>query len=224
MSKINVKGLSIYLYKIGSTATPTTPVTVTPTTISTGKVVTVTTASTTGLVDGQPITMTNTGYDEIDGKTFIVSNLIADTSFVLVGADTTGTSTAAIGVSPAPLGTAQIDADRVKLCLSSIDIAAPSVNPIDVSTFCGEDSIPGRATPGQITLGGYVEKDSNAFDELVLADTDGAERIFVINLANNNGWFLGGITLAGLGFSIPNEGAISYTISGTQSSAIKYIK
>ena len=216
MSKINVKGVEMFLYKNGGT-----PLALVPTGISKSKPAVVSVADTTGVIAGSPVVLTDTGYPELDGKLLVVGSVDGGANtFEVLGSDTTN-STATLGVSPK--ATVSINADRVKLCLSSIDIAAPSVNQIDVSTFCAEATMAGRATPGQISMGGFVEKDSAAFAELVLADDDGAERNFLVVLPSGNGYLEGAITLAGLGYEVPLEGAVSFTISGSQTKKIKYV-
>lgn len=83
--------------------------------------------------------------------------------------------------------------------------------------------MPGRTTAGQVTMGGFVENNSPALAELIAADEDGLERIFLIEMPSGQGYMIGAITFAGLGYTVPLEGAVGYTISGTQSQKIRYV-
>ena len=195
MAKINVKGVTMFLYKNGPASLPLVPLSITS-----AKPAVVTVADTTGLTEGSPVVLSGTDFPELDGDLFIVGNIDAtNKTFEVLGSNTTSTA-ATLGATPKAM--VSTNADRVQLCLSSVDIAAPSVNQIDVSTFCAEATMPGRATPGQISMGGFVEKDSDAFDELMLADLDGVERQFLIVLPSGNGYLEGAISLAGLGYEL----------------------
>lgn len=216
MAKINVKGVDMYLYTGDATTTD-----VIPTAISDANPAVVTVADVTGIAEGMPVSFSGTDFEELDDQLFVVGTVDGGANtFEVLGADTSD-SEGVLGSSP--LAMVYTTTERVKVCLSSIEIAAPTVNQVDTSTFCSESTMAGRATPGQITLGGYVEKDSDGFAEIQAADDDGLERPFLITTANDNGYFLGMITLAGLGWGIPLEGAISFTVTGSQTQKIKYV-
>ena len=215
MAKINVKGINMYLYKNAGA----TPLALVPTGITNASPAVVTVADTTGAVAGDPVKFATTGFDELDGNQFVVG-VVTATSFEVLGADLSAT-TGALGATPT--ATLQIVADRVKLCLSSVDIAAPAVNQIDTSTFCEDSTMAGKSTPGQITFGGFVENNSAAFDELILADSDGLERTFLVVMSGSNGYLIGSISFAGLGYEMPLEGAVAYTITGAQTQKISYV-
>lgn len=214
--KINVKGIRMFLYEGGLSITP-----LVPTAISSANPPLVSVPDASGLVSGMPVTFNNTGFDELDGGTFVVGEVdeLANT-FTVLGADTTNT-TGVISASPEAI--LYPDGDRVRLCLNSLEIAAPSVNQIDVSTYCEESTMPGRTTAGQVTMGGFVENNSAALAEIMRADEDGLERIFLIEMPSGQGYMIGAITFAGLGYTVPLEGAVGYTISGTQSQKIRYM-
>lgn len=214
--KINVKGIRMYLYK--GDAVPTAIV---PTAISSANPPVVSVPDATNIEPGSPIVFENTGFEELDGGLFVVGTVdtVANT-FTVLGADTTDT----VGViGPSPSASLYEPEDRVRLCLNSLEIAAPTVNQVDVSTYCEEGTMPGRTTPGQVTMGGFVEDGSEALAEIKLADTDGVERIFLIDMPSGQGHMIGGVTLAGLGWLVPIEGAVGYTVSGTQSKRIQYV-
>lgn len=215
MSKINVKSIDMWLYKADAV-----PVTMVPLTISKSNPAVVSVGDVSTLTAGQVVGFSGTDFTELDGDVCVIGSVdTGANTFTLAGVDTSN-STATLGTSP-EVHVYQ-DADRVKLCLSSIDIAAPTVNQVDTSTYCEVSSIPGRATPGQITFTGFVEDDSVALDEIIAADDDGGERIFLITTRTDQGYFLGGVTLAGIGYTFPLEGAVGFTISGSQTQKIVY--
>ncbi|MGY8791577.1 MAG: hypothetical protein ACKVKR_15065, partial [Pseudomonadales bacterium] len=51
------------------------------------------------LIPGQAVAVSGTGFSEIDGRTFIIGTVVEDTSIVLVGSDTSG-STEVLKSSP----------------------------------------------------------------------------------------------------------------------------
>ena len=82
----STQGTKICIVKDGATA-----VSVTPTGASKAAPSVITTASTAALKDGDLVFLPAdaTGLSEIDGKWWVVANLVADTSFELLGSDTT---------------------------------------------------------------------------------------------------------------------------------------
>lgn len=219
MSVINVKGLLIQLMKDGALSTP-----LTATAISKASPAVVTVADTAGITKGDVVMLNGFGKPELDGKTFVVGTVDATAkTFELAGADTSGWAADLAVIPPASSIAHYIATDLVTLCLSSIDIGAPSVNQIDISTFCGDATMAGRATPGSLTLNGYADKDDAGVAELLLADEDGKERLFIITLPNGNGFYMGKIALAGFVLGFPNEGAVSFTITGSQVEKIHWV-
>jgi hypothetical protein len=213
MSVINTKGVAIYISKGSATATA-----LVPTAISTASPAVVTVASATGLTKGDVVTFETTGFNELDGKTFVVGAVdTTANTFEVIGGNTTGT-TGTLGATPK--ASVYKAADQVKLCLSGIEIGQPSTSEIDVSTFCGTASLPGKATPGSLSLTGYADKADAGLAELILADEDGKARFFEIVLPNDNGYFVGQVTFSGYGMTVPLEGAVGFTITGSQTQKI----
>ena len=218
MAVINVKGLSINLMKGDAV-----PIAVVPTVISNANPAIVTVADVTGILEGSLATVGTVGDAALNGGTFVVGVVDGTgNTFELVGADTSGNAGAIVVPAGAEINV-YAAADMVKLCLSSIDIGAPSVNQIDISTFCGDGTMSGRATPGSVTLNGYADKTDAGVLELIKADEDGATRLFMIELPNNNGHYLGKISLAGFVLSFPNEGAVAFTVTGSQVEKIHWV-
>lgn len=204
---ISTKGIKIKLVKADAT-----PLELVPTAISAAKPAVVTVADSTGASVGDVVEMGTVGFEELDGKMFVVSALTA-TEITLLGSDTTDT-TGVLAASPTMKVYPQ--ADEVILCLSGIDVAAGSVGTIDTSTFCGPETLPGAEQLGTITIDGYTNKDSAGLAELIKADADGVARIFKIELPQDQGYYVGKVALSGLSYGIPLEGALSYTLTGTQ--------
>lgn len=215
MSKINVKGLSMVLFPASAART-----TVVPTAISTANPASITVADSSAVTEGDLAQVTGTGVAELDGKTFLVGTVSTGT-FELVGADTSAANIGTMGAG------ASIDicpaADNIKLCLSSIDIQSPTVGQVDVSTFCSEATISGRPVPGQVTINGYADKADAGYGELLKADADGQPRPFAIVFSGANGALVGEISLSGMGWEVPQEGAVGFSLTGSQTERIRHV-
>jgi hypothetical protein len=211
---VSTKGLDVWLYTADAV-----PVEVVPTAISLANPPEVTVAAVVGIVTGDVAHVNTVGFPELDNKTFVVG-AVTGTSFELLGADTT----ASTGVlSATPTITVYPSSDRVKLCLSQLDIAAPSANDISTNTFCEDGSVAGRTTPGTIALAGYLDENDTGLDELVKADEDGLPRYFEVVLPGTLGYLVGKITISGLSVTTPLDGAVGWTAVGTQNEKIKWV-
>ena len=116
----------------------------------------------------------------LDGKAFIAQ--IVDTpgaKVTLQGADLTGevAPTGAVGRAT-PLS----DDDFYKFCLSSYEYEKTAADAIDVSTFCETETLAGTPQPGNITIGGFVDFKSLAYNEWRTAVNDGRKRVWRIAL------------------------------------------
>ena len=195
----------------------TTPAALTITGATAAKPSLVTLASTTGMADGQLVTMSGTSLASLDGKTFVVGSLIADTSFVLVGSDASKEAGAAAG------GTATFydDAiDMTNLCLSAIGVNAETSSPISVGTFCDVTAtIPGlEAGAGTLDLSFYLDKDSTGYAALLAAEADGNAREFKIEFPQNGYLTMVGIVGSVTFTDIPLDGSAALTAQVTLSS------
>lgn len=210
MSMINTQGIAIYLQTADAT-----PLDLVPTAISSTDPAVITVADATGLTEGDIVLFGTTGFDELNDKFFAVGSInTTNGTFTAIGADLTDT-TGTLGASPT--ATIYTAADQVKLCLSAIDIAADSVNEIDVSTFCEVGTMAGKKTLGTLTLTGFCDPDDVAMGELQLADTDATMRFLEIVMpGTGNGYLIGRVTLSGLSYTVPIEGAVGFTMTGTQ--------
>jgi predicted secreted protein len=218
MGIINTKGVEVYIQVGTGTATDITPLSITKAAPAVVEVVSVA-----GLAKGDVVTFANTTFSELDGKTFAIGEIDSELStFTVLGSDTTNST----GVLPTTGAKASVveSVDMVKMCLSSMEIGADSVNNVDVSTYCDPSAqIPGKATPGTITLSGYAAKDDTGLAEVIKAAEDQQVRAFEIVLPGDNGYIVGQISLAGLSYGVPLEGAVTFTVSGTQASKIRWV-
>lgn len=216
---INTKGVEVYLQVSTNSATELAIISITKAAPAVIEV-----ASVAGLAKGDVVGFKNTTFSELDGKTYAIGTIDAvENTFTVLGSDTTNSE----GIVPSVGAKALVveAADMVKLCLSSMEIGADSVNNIDVSTYCDTSAqIPGKATPGNITLSGYAYAGDTGLAEVIKAADDQQNRAFQIVLpGENNGYIVGQVSLAGLSYGVPIEGAVTWTVSGTQASKIRWV-
>lgn len=193
----------------------TSPATVTATGITNAKPAVVTAADTSGMEDGQMVTMSGTKMASLDGKTFIVGGLTA-TTFELIGSDAVADTAGVAGTA-----TYYDDVtDMVPLCLSSIAVNAETSSPISVGTFCdGSAQIPGPdAAAGSYELGFFLDKDSAGYCALLKAEADGLERMLKITFPGNGDLVAKGVVSGVVFTDVPLEGSVSLTATVTLSS------
>ena len=212
-------GTKICVVKDGAT----TGVSVTPTGASKAAPCEITTASTGTLKNGDLIWIpaAGTGLSEVDGKFWIVTNLVADTSFDLLGSDTTAsTGTFAAGTGIVGHG----DTDMQCLCLSSISFNRDQPDTISTATFCDTtSSIPGSATSaGSVDFGGYVDVTDADYVELLKLEKSGKDTAFRVTLPNN-GYIVFDAIINQVTVDIPLEGAVAYSGSATLKSAARHL-
>ena len=212
-------GTKICIIKDGAT----TGVSVTATGASKAAPCEITTASTGTLKDGDLVWIpaAGTGLSEIDNKWWVITNLVADTTFDLLGSDTTAsTGTFAAGTAMKGHG----DADMQCLCLSSISFNRDTPDTISTATFCDTtSSIPGSATSaGSVDFGGYVDITDSDYKELLKLEASGDETVFRVALPNN-GYITFPAVINQITVNIPLEGAVAYSGSATLKSAARHL-
>lgn len=216
MSAVSTKGLDVWLYTADAV-----PVDIVPTAITKAAPAVVSAADVADVTLGDVVHVNTVGFPELDGKSFVVGEVDGvGNTFELIGSDTTA-STGSLSADPSI--TVYPSSDRVKLCLSQMDIAAPSSNDISTNTFCEDGSVAGRSTPGTIALAGYLDETDSGLDELVKADEDGIARYFEVVLPGTLGYLIGKITISGLSVTTPLDGAVGWTATGTQNEKIKWV-
>lgn len=179
MAVVSTNGLR-FLMSNGTTI----PAKVTATAITAAKPAVVTVADTTGMKDGQAVTVNAPLMPSIDKQTFIVGSLSA-TEFTLVGSDATADNAGTAGEFTYYDDTI----DMVPLCLTSIGFTQDASSPISVASFCNPSaSIPGlppQAPTLSVTF--YLDVSDAGYCALLKAEEDTLERLFHIVFPGGNG-------------------------------------
>ena len=218
MAAKSTKGTKICIVKDGATG-----VSITPTGASLAAPSVILTADTDTLKNGDLIYLgaAATGIPEIDGKWFVIANLVADTSFELLGSDATGsTGTFAAGTTMKGYQSSTMTC----LCLSGITFNRDTPDTISVATFCDTTaSLPGSNTSaGSVDFEGFVDVTAADYKALLKLEASGAETTFRIALPGN-GTIVFPATISQISVSIPLEGAVSYAGSATLKSAARHL-
>jgi hypothetical protein len=148
-----------------------------------------------------------TGFPELDNRIWVVGTVTSG-KFTLLGTDLSNTA----GVLAAdPVIYSYANDQMVCLCLSDFKANPEKKTTVSVATYCDPSaSIPSATTTaGTIDIGGFVDIEAADYKELLLAEEDGVERVFRINLPNNGSIVFPAI-IASLNWQIPLEGAIAY--------------
>jgi hypothetical protein len=221
MAVINTKGVAVYISTGASTPHLIPGASIED--ISNTAPATVTLLATDSSITVGDIAYTNEVSSALDGRLYTIGN-IAALAFDLVGSDATSVAGPITGITAPDAITVIPASDMVRLCLSQMEFGADTVNNISVGTYCDPAAqIPGLATPGTITLGGYAEVDDPGLEEIMKAAEDQQPRFFQVVLPGSNGYIVGEIALAGFSMSVPLEGAVSWTVTGTQVKKIRWV-
>lgn len=200
----NTKGLTIDISKGAPTL-----LSLVPTAITKAKPAEVTVADTTGAKDGDVVSISGSGFTELDGKSFIISGLTG-TTFDLLGSDTTG-SAGTLGTTPKADVT--IDGDMIHVCANEISISSEPPAPVGVPSFCDpSQTIPGSVSEaGTLTLGLWNDITAVGYSELLDAEIDGVKR-FIRVMLPGNGYLLFEGVVNNVSFTdIPIEGSAAIT-------------
>lgn len=212
MSVRSTKGLKIYMSK---GLAPNGIVTSTAITNTAPAVVTVDDA--TGLVNGQPISVSGTGMTSLDGKTFVVAELDGGANeFTLLGSD------ASAEAAPGTAGNFAYfsGTDLTLLCLAEIGINQETPGAVAIGTFCNpSQSVPATVVAaGTIDLRGYMDTQDAGYAALIAAEADGENRILEIQFPGDGGYLIAQGVISAMGLSdIPIDGAAAYTAQLTLS-------
>ena len=188
-----------------------------PTAITSAKPAVITVTNT--LADGDVVFCINTGFPELDGKYFMVASA-SGTEFTLLGSDTAG-STGALAVSPTVSAYDQTE-DMVSLCLATITLNVDEPGTVSVATFCDPSATIASAVSqaGTLSFTGFVDILDEDYQELLLAENDGVERVMTIELPSN-GYLVAPMTFTSISWDLPVDGATGY--SGTAVLATKMV-
>lgn len=216
MAVRSTRGLKIFLSK-----TTTAPLNLVPTAVSSAAPAVITVADTTGITTGDIVTGLDTGYPEIDGKSFVVGVVdgTADT-FELLGSDTTGTTGALNGAPKAQV--MAMASDFTPLCLASIGVNTETPQTVSTATFCDPTStVPGSAAgAGTIDVTAYHDTKDAGFRLMEEALAGGNPHTLVIQFPGTDGGYLiaqGTVSSWALS-DVPLDGAVQWTGQITLSS------
>lgn len=156
------------------------------------KPVVVTVDDASGLEAGELITISGTDTS-LDGRAFI-ADMIAGDQVTLRGSDLSTNSSI---VSAGSL-TGVPASDMLRFCLSSYERAVEAADAIDVSTFCGTESLAGQPLPGNVSIEGYIDYSVAAYNEWLKGVVDGQQRVFHIVLPKGIGDIVMTLTPSGI--------------------------
>jgi len=170
---------------------------------------------------GDTITIVDTGWAALDGKTFVLGGTPSATSLDLVGVDTTGVTTL---VNPTAKAHVYDDTKFTCLCLNTITINSDTPGTISVGTYCDPTAtLPSPSVQaGTISFGGYVDTGAKDYPALLDAEVDGLERLIRITLPNN-GYIIMPVTIASLTWDLPIDGAVGFSGTGTLGSKPRHL-
>jgi hypothetical protein len=161
---------------------------------------------------GQIVIPRDTGFKELDDRIFSIAEVTAN-GFSLLGSNTTNsTATMLVGATMEVYDSA----DLIKMCLNNFAFNLETPGSINVGTYCNPSgSIPSSPTSvGTATLGGWIDVEDEAYEELLLAEEDGLKRVFSILLPLDQGEIVAVLTITGVTWDIPLEGGMAFTATG----------
>lgn len=218
MAAKNTQKVRMCLTPAATTTAAIVPTAITAVAAAAGKPAGVKVAALTVPVVGEVVTFAqDIGFASLAGKSFVVTAVTA-TDFE-IGNVILGTGT----LAAAPSITHYLDSEMQCVCLSdfSMSTAAPAV--IDTSTYCGSSSIPSAKTEaGTASASGYVDVSDKGFQSVLEAVEDGKQRILRVSLGEN-GYLVMPVTLSGLSYTLPLDGAQSYSFQFTFAAAPKLV-
>lgn len=167
---------------------------------------------------GQAVYFEDTGFAELDGKWFTIQSVIGTapdfTGFTLNGADTTDSYG---NLAPSPEASLVSVTDMISMCLNNFAFNLETPGTIAAGTYCNpQATLPATSTAaGSATLGGWIDVDDEAYVELLKAEGDNANRVFVIALPQQQGEIIAPISaVTGITWDIPLDGGMAFTATG----------
>jgi hypothetical protein len=139
----------------------------------------VTPAAIANYADGDIVMVDKTGFEELDGQYFPISNVTGAT-FELDCSDTSAQAAAATTGVLKVYKMTGTSANMAKWCLTSYSYDQPQAETIDMSTFCGTESASGQPQPASYSVAGIVDECEEGMAEMMAALKDGKERLMVI--------------------------------------------
>lgn len=180
MAKFTPNGTDVFLQKI--TTPPAAGVAIIMVTNTAPAVVQVAAGDIGDFVEGDFVTISGTN-SALDSTTFQIGTVEAE-EFALVGSDLSGLSASVAGGTATPIP----EGDWLRFCLRQYTLEQEAADAIDVSTFCGAESLAGTPTPGTITVEGFMDGDVEALTEWRKGIKDGIPRAFMIDPPDRSGY------------------------------------
>ena len=172
--KVTTRGLEIRLQQLSKPA-PADAVT----NITNANPPVVTPASIANYAAGDIVMVDKTGFDEIDGMYFPISN-VTGTTFELDCADTSAQAAAATTGVLKVYKFQGAATNMAKWCLTSYSYDQPAAETVDLSTFCGTESASGQPQPATYSIAGIVDECEEGQAEMMAALRDGKDRLMMI--------------------------------------------
>jgi hypothetical protein len=166
---------------------------------------------------GEVVKFNDVGFASLNNKSFVVTGLaVAGFSIgnVILGSGV---------LSAAPTIDHYADSDMDCICLSEFTISTAAPTVIDTSTYCGSASIPSaKVEAGTAAATGYVDVNDSGYLAVLAAVETGKEYILRVTLGEN-GYLVMPVTLSGLSWTLPLDGAQQYAFQFTFGAAPKHL-
>jgi hypothetical protein len=187
LTGVDLSALAAPVVATGMTATPqqgsAPAVNVMSLTNAKPVVVTVGTADIAYFVNGDVVIVEGTDT-ELDGRAFIADSVGSPANTVtLRGADLSMNTTVVTKGTLQPVPNVDFD----KFCLSNMEYEKAAADPIDVSTFCGTESLAGTPEPGTLSIEAFIDYKVAAYNEWREAVDDGRRRVWKVMIPAQGG-------------------------------------
>ena len=167
---------------------------------------------------GDVVHFKDVGFASLNNKSFVVTTVSAadfNIGNVVLGAGT---------LSATPVIEHYLSTEMTCLCLSEFSISTDTPGTISTATFCDPTaSIPASATAaGTVSFSGFVDVASKDYAALLDAVEDGKPRSLRVTFPNN-GYLIMPITFSSLAWTIPLDGALGFSGSGSLGSKAVHV-
>ena len=171
----------------------------------------------TGIKVGDIVKMSDTGFPELDGKSFVVT--AAATTKITINGDITG-STGTFDAAKAKAEFLPVSGQMTRLCLNSIGVNIDTPSSISTGTFCSPSaSVPGAATSaGTLDLSVYHDPTDTGWKLLLEAEESGDQHTLIVQFPNSQGTLIATGTISAMSIAdVPLEGAVNWSAQMTLS-------
>lgn len=166
---------------------------------------------------GEVVRFKNVGYSNIDNKVYVVT--ATGTADFSIGNVTLGSGALSVESSVEFVS----EADMQCLCLSEFTVSVTAPTVIDTSTYCGSSSIPSaKVEAGTAAAVGYVDITDAGYLAILEACENVTQHVLRVSLGDN-GYLVMPVTLSGLSYTLPLDGAQQYSFQFTFGEAPKHL-